>query len=195
MARGKKSLMETTDLPIVETDKEEGNIPYFVIDEEYGIACDDMQEMLCKRVKASKTIKGEDGKESHVETYYKWNNLKYMGNFTSCIEEYAKIKSRDIKKNKLIKSKDFKDVVAIQNEVKQLVADSLSKDGLNKEFLSITSIIDERAKLEEEIKHLKQLKEQCINDVESLIELVKEKRRIIIKETEPKKHRVKKEED
>ena len=76
-----------------------------------------------------------------------------------------------------------------------MISTSLNINGINKEFLSITSILDERTKLEEELKMLKQTKDNVLNECEKLIDLVKEKRSIIIKETEPKKHRLKLEKD
>lgn len=194
MARGKKSLLETTDLPIITTDKEGGQIPYFIIDDEWGIACDERNEILVKKKIASRTIKNENGEEDHIEQYIMWEPIVYPDTFTKAIEIYADKKGKE-KKSKLIKSKDYNDLISIQNEIKSTIASALDFKGVNKDFLSITSILDERTKLEEELKMLKETKEQVLSETDKLLQLVKEKRSIIISNTEPKKHRTPKEEE
>ena len=192
MPRGKRNLLETTDLPIIPTDKEEGQIPYFILDDEWGISCDERQEILVHKKSANRTIKDENGVETHIEQYYMWDSVAYTSSFTHAISIYVDKKGKE-KKSKLIKSKDYKELIAIQNDIKSTIAKALDFKGVNKDFLSITSILDERTKLEKELKMLKQTKEQVLQETEKLLELVKEKNKIIISTTEPKKHRVKKE--
>jgi hypothetical protein len=193
MAKGKKSLLETTDLPIIATDKEEGQIPYFIIDDKYGVSCDERCEMLCRKKKASRTIKDEEGNPHHVETYYMWESFCYTNSFSSCVENYINIKDRELKKERLIKTKDYNKMIEIQQEIKRIIDNSFSSNGNNKEFLSITHTIDQQAKLNEELIVLKNLKNQVQDETDKLMQLIKEKRAIIISNTEPKKHRVKKE--
>lgn len=190
MARGKKSLLETTDLPIVETDKEEGQLPYFLIDDDWGIACDERNEILVRKRIASRTVVNDDTNEKYVEQYTMWDSICYPSNFTNTINCYVDKKSKELKK-KITRTKDIKKVLEVENEIKNIIARSLKVDGVNKEFLSVTSILDERTKLEEELKLLRENKEKVELEVDKLLTLVKEKRSIIIKEIEPKKHRVK----
>ena len=123
-----------------------------------------------------------------------WEAISYPSNFTKAIEIYVDKKGKE-KKSKLIKSKDYNDLISIQNDIKSTIAKALDFDSVNKDFLSITSVIDKRAKLEEELISLKEIKEQVEIETEKLLELIKEKNRIIISATEPKKHRIKKEEE
>jgi len=190
MARGKKSLIETSDLPIVEKEEEEGSIPYFIIDDEYGISCSDLCEILVKKRKASRTV-SEDNKPHHIETYWTWDNVCYPSNFSLALSCYCSKKELELKKRKLVKSKDYKDILNVQKEIKDIIYKCLDGNGINKEFLSFTSVYDERVKLEEEIKQLRDIKNKCLESVESLMDLIKEKRSIVIKNTEPKKHRTK----
>lgn len=192
MPRGKKALSETSDLEIIKSDKEEGNIPYFLIDDDYGIACDERQEILVHKRIANRTVKNSD--KEYIEQYVSWDSLCYPSNFTNAISCYVERKGRELNK-KIKKTKDIQKIIDNQNELKHLISTSLNINGINKEFLSITSILDERTKLEEELKMLKQTKDNVLNECEKLIDLVKEKRSIIIKETEPKKHRLKLEKD
>lgn len=192
MAKGKKSLLETTDLPIIETDIEEGLIPYFLIEDEWGINCDERNEILVRKRIASRTIKDENDVEDHIEQYVVWEAETYSNTFTHTIECYISKKDRE-EKSKLIKSKDYKDLISIQNEIKSNISKALEFNGINKEFLSITSILDERAKIEEELKLLREIKKQIEIETDKLLQLIKEKRSIIISNTEQKKHRIKEE--
>lgn len=194
MARGKKSLLETSDLPIITTDKDEGQIPYFIIDDEWGIACDERNEILVHKKVANRTIKNESGVETHVEQYFMWESISYPSTFTKAVELYVDKKGKTMK-SKLIKSKDYNDLISIQNDIKSTISKALDFNNVNKDFLSITSILDERTKLEEELKMLKETKEQVLSETDKLLQLVKEKRSIIISNTEPKKHRTPKEEE
>jgi hypothetical protein len=194
MARGKKSLLETSDLPIVTTDIEEGQIPYFIIDDEWGISCDERQEILVRKKIANRTIKNEQGNEDHIEQYIMWDSISYPHTFTNAIEIYVDKKGKSMK-SKLSKSKDYNDLISIQNDIKSIISKALDFNSVNKDFLSITSVIDKRAKLEKELISLKEIKEQVETETEKLLELIKEKNKIIISATELKKHRTKKEEE
>lgn len=194
MAKGKKSLLETTDLPIIVTDIEEGQVPYFIIDDEWGISCDERQEILVRKKIASRTIKDENDNEDHVEQYFMWDSIAYVKTFTNAIEIYVDRKGKS-EKTKLKKSKDYNDLIKIQNEIKSIIARSLDFNSINKDFLSITSILDERTKLEEELNMLKETKKQILQETEKLFDLIKQKRSIIISNTEPKKHKNTKEEN
>ena len=194
MARGKRNLLETTDLPIITTDKEEGQIPYFLIDDEWGVSCDERQEILVHKKTSSRTIKDENGVETNIEQYYMWDSVAYTSSFTHAISIYVDKKGKEMK-SKLSKSKDYNDLILIQNEIKSIITRALDFDSVNKDFLSVTSIINERAKLEEELKLLRETKEQVLSETDKLLQLVKEKRSIIISNTESKKHRTQKEEE
>ncbi len=192
MPRGKRNLSETTNLPIIPTDKEEGQIPYFVLDDEWGISCDERQEILVHKKSANRTIKDESGIETHIEQYYIWECIAYTNSFTHAISVYVDKKGK-AKKSKLIKSKDYKELIEIQNEINSIISKALNFNGVNKEFLSITSLLDEKSKLKEELISLKETKLQVEKEVENLMDLIKEKRAIIVSNTEPKKRRLKKE--
>ena len=94
MARGKKSLIETTNLPIEKTDKEEGQIPYFIIDDEWGVSCDDRNEILVHKRLANRTIKDENNINTYIEQYYSWESICYTSNFTTAIDIYANKKEQ-----------------------------------------------------------------------------------------------------
>lgn len=100
-----RKTLADTELPIEETDIEEGTLPFFLIDDEYGIACDQYCYMLCKKKRANRTIKDEDGKPNHIESYWSWTPFKYTGTFQSIMETYVEQKERGLNK-RIVKSNE-----------------------------------------------------------------------------------------
>ena len=193
MAKGRVSLLESTDLPVIETEIEEGTLPFFLIEDDYGVAADKYCYMLCERKKASRTIKNEKGEPDHVETYFLWNSIKYLSSFKGTIDCYIEIKGRKLNARK-IKNTTFKDIIDNQNEIKRIVSNALKPGGANKEFVSFCDLADKKEELLKEIEEVRMLKKTLNDEAESLINMIKEKRKIIITNTEPKNHRVKTEE-
>lgn len=191
MPRGKKNLLETTNLPIIKTNTEEGKIPYFIIDNEWGIACDDRNEILVHKNPANKTIKNDQGEDDHIEQYYMWTIDCYPSNVTNALEIYADRKGKEAK-SKLLRSKDYNDLLRINRDIQQTIDKALDSEGVNQSYLAVTSILDERSKLEEELNRLRELTNIVEDKSNHLLELIKEKQTIIISETKP--HNVKKKE-
>jgi hypothetical protein len=192
MPRGRKKATELNDLPTVITDNEEGTIPYFVLDNEWGVSCDERQEILVRKRIANRTIKDEEGNDDHIEQYFMWDSVSYCNSFTHIIQCYYERASR-IEKKKLQKTTNFDDIKNIYIDVNKKISQALSSDGVNKEFMSIASILDDKAKLKEELVSLKEKKEKVEKETDKLLQLIKDKTSIIISRTEPTKHRVKKE--
>lgn len=189
MAKGKKSLVETTDPDkIIETDKEEGQIPFFIIDDEYGIAADNLCYMLVYAKKAGRTL--TDG---NVETYIKWDPVAYVNTIKKAIEEYSIVKERKLNK-KLLKSKDLSDIKANQEEVKEAIQKALSPSGKNQKVFETLDLLQAKEDVLKDINDLHEQKEKLLQLFDEFEALIKEKRKIIIKQTEPTKHRYKKEE-
>jgi hypothetical protein len=193
MPRGKKKTSEILELPIIETTNEEGQIPYFIIDDEWGISCDERQEILVRKKLATKTIKNEEELADHIETYYLWTSNSYLRTFTEALETYY-MKTDRIKKNNIKKSTNINDLIDIQKEIYELINKALCFNGINKTFLSSIDILNEKAQLKETLTDIKNLKTQIETESEKLMQLIREKRSIIVKNTEPKKHRIKEEE-
>lgn len=189
MAKGKKPLIETTDPDkIVETDKEEGQIPFFIIDDEYGIAADNLCYMLVNAKKAGRTL--SDG---NVETYIKWEPVAYVNTIKRAIEEYSIVKERKLNR-KLLKSKDLTEIKNNQDEVQRIVQKALSTSGKNKQVFETLDLLQAKEDVLKDINDLKEQKEKLLQLFDEFEALLKEKRKIIIKQTEPTKHRYKKEE-
>lgn len=121
----KTKLTDKTDLQIVETNKEEGTIPNisFKGDENWGIAIDDLNHTIVERKVASRTIKNEDG-TSHVESYYRWNPIAYVGTLESAIESYMNKREKRFLKT-LHKCDDWSQIVDLRKETMEIVKNSL----------------------------------------------------------------------
>lgn len=190
MPRGrKKALVEETELPIIETENEEGTIPFFLIDDEFGIACDQYTYMLCRKKRSNKTVKDENGKPDHIEVYWNWTSYRYTNTFESIMECYVTQKERDLNK-KLVKEKDFKEILKNYEEIHNIIRKAFDIKGLNKDFISISSIgslIDQRVKLESEINAIEETKNNLMKKCNELEKLIKEKRKIVVEKHTPKK--------
>lgn len=193
MARGKLSLVELTDpKDVIATDEITGNIPFFYFSDECGIATDVLQYILVRRKQASKKGKEELGESpDKVYTYYRWEDLKYSSTIEGIVGSYISLMEKE-KLGKL-STRDFKELVAVKNEIKEYIKNVFSSDGINKEVLSICSLLEDKSELKNDIAELKDMKNKINDEYNSLHELIVEKRRLIIKDTEPKKHRTPKE--
>ena len=191
--KGIKSLSESVDASeIVVTEEEMGTVN-FMIDDDYACSGNYGDYSLVERKIAYRTGKQEDGEnEGKVIQYIKWEVVSphsYGRTPFAILENYAEY--INLKKfKKLNKEKDF-------DAVKQIYLDTQSTIRKKMKSTQFTSDIVEHGTLIDEIAELKaKLKE--VNDVlaeaDELRDLIKSKRRIIIGETEPKKHRLKLEE-
>ena len=108
MPRGvRKKLTETTELPVIHTEEETGNIPFFILeDDKYGIATDKVSYSLVRRKQASKTVKDEEGNEDHVETYYMWESFKWGRTIESVVDSYIRHKTKELDST-LVKEHDI----------------------------------------------------------------------------------------
>lgn len=178
MARGRKPLTELTDLPLVETELEEGQIPFFLIDEEYGVNCDQYCYMLVKKKRATRTIKDEDGKPHHVESYWSWISLKYANTFQYIIECYVSIKGKDLNK-KLVKSTDYKDLIKTQEQIRDILNNMFSLN-YNKDFLTVGDKVDTLNGLSKDLKELENTRDMLKKECDDLLAFIKETRKIVM---------------
>lgn len=82
------------NLPIKKTDIIDGNIPYLLIDEYYGVACDNYNEILVKKTKARRTNK-EDPNNIFIEEYTKWIDISYYKDLNGALNGYVLRKDRE----------------------------------------------------------------------------------------------------
>lgn len=128
MAR--KTLLEMEkDLEVINTNNEEGTVPTFKFDDdfEYGISADELNYILVKRNKANKKVLVPN---EHIETYYMWKPLAYLGTFEKALKCYFEYKEKEMASNG-----DYliSDIENIRNKIYSIIEKSTkSKDKINK---------------------------------------------------------------
>lgn len=182
---------EIMDDDIEDSDKS----PNFLFegDEEFGVMANELNYILVSRIVSNKKSKNEDGAISNVK-YYRWKNVAYLDSLESVLECYMKRKEK-ILVSKLKGCKGFGELNLIRKEIKSIIYNSLSPIGINKDLLDACKLVDFKLLLNSEILELENKKKELMEEFEKTMNFIKEKRSIIIKQTEPKKHRNKKEED
>ena len=127
MSKGMKPLTETTGLPIVNTNGDEGDVPNFLFkgDKDYGIASDDCNYILVERKNASRTIKDDNGTPVKVETYNQWIDKAYFKSFDNCLKTYCEVKDKNFI-NKLKKETDFNKLIENRDKTYKIISDTLA---------------------------------------------------------------------
>ena len=186
----RKNLLENIEPEkIIDEGREEGQIPFFVIDEEYGVAVNDLCYMVVCAKKRNKTVEG-----GFVEKLIFYEPVSYVSTFAQAIESYVSIKEKKLNR-KLLKSKDLTEIKNNQEEIKMIIKKALSTNGINRKMFDTVELVQAKEDIIKDMDDLKKQKERMLRMFNELESLIKEKRRIIIKQTEPTKHKYKEEEE
>ena len=188
MARkGKQSLAETVDDSEIVDSGEVVAEPNILIDDEYGISGGYRDYALVVKKIAHRTGKVEDGEnEGKVIRYTKWEDVSYAGTIFECLRSYQDI--TNLTKIKALKNcKDYLEIEKIYKETNAKINQFLKHQDMSKETKDAISLIDTINQLHNELNKAKEV----IKDANDFKAWIKEKRQILISDTEPKKHRVK----
>ena len=190
MAKGKQSLKEKLgeDL-ITQTDEESGNIPFFLIDDNYGVAVNPMEYLLVERKEKTRSIKDDTGNVIGGETYYSWEFCRGSDTFETSLINYTKLTERKLLST-LVKCKDFRILVKIRLQIQKTINDAFKIDGLNKELLNACTTIESPEELNLKMKEMMKLMDDAQIKYDDFIEFLKEKQRIVVHRTEPVKRRL-----
>lgn len=182
---------ENPNLKVIETNKEEGVMPFFMIEDVYGVAVDERQYMLCKKKSAKKIVKDDEGNPSHIETYYRWDSFKYTHFFKDIIECYVELKDRELNIS-FEKNAEFKDILKNQQEIKNILNRTFSNNyKINKDVLECSDLIDLKESLKLEINNVKLELKDIMKQKDELITMIKEQRKIIVDQIPKSKTKVK----
>lgn len=172
---------------------EEENAPNFLIDENYGGLGRYGDIALVERKIAYRTGKAEDGiNEGKVIRYIKWTNVEphtYGRTIFDVLNNYDKYVSH-IKFKQLNKSQNFDDVKQIYLDTQSTIRQALKSSQFTDDIKQQGTLIDEIELLKSKLKKV----DSILAEADELHELIKNKRKIVINDTESKKHRVKLEE-
>ena len=189
----KETLASTVDPSEIVDLGEEINIPNYLIDETYGVLLDEYGSTLVERKISYRTGKAEDGEnEGKVIQYINWTPVKthiYGRNVFDAFENYANyVNGKTLKQLK--KETDFNTVKQIYLDTQSTIRKAMKSSQFSSDIVEHSTLINEIAELKAKLKAINNV----LAEADELREMVKEKRRIVIAETEPKKHRLKLEE-
>ena len=188
MARkGKQSLAETVDDSEIIDSGEILGEPNILIDDEYGISGGYRDYALVVKKIAHRTGKVEDGEnEGKVIRYVKWEDVSYAGTIFDCLRSYQDI--TNLTKIKALKNcKDYLEIEKIYKETNAKINQFLKHQDMSKETKDALNLMDTINQLHDELNKAKEV----IKDANDFKAWIKEKRQILISDTEPKKHRIK----
>jgi hypothetical protein len=195
MAKGKQSLIETIDQSkIIDTKEEAGDIPFWLIDENYGVSADKYGFNLVERKKMTRAVKNEKGDITSGEIYYMWQFCKSADSFEDGLIAYTKVTERKLM-HQLVKCQDFRKLIAIRLQIQKTINNSFKLNGINSNLLDACNTIQGHEELKIKIDEVNKLANEAEEHFNNLIETIKEKRKIIVQEMpKEKKHRIKEEE-
>lgn len=191
--KGVKSLAETVNSDeIIISDEEVGTVN-FMIDDTYAIQGSYGDYALVERKIKYRTGKEEDGiNNGKVIQYIGWDTVQphsYGRTPFDILKNYADY--INLKKFKqLNKSSNFDDVKQIYLDTQNTIKQSLKSSQFTDDIKQQATLVNEIAELKSKLSEINKVFEEA----DELRELIKSKRKIIITDTEPKKHRIKKEE-
>lgn len=188
----KETLASTVELELVITD-EEVNSPNYLIDETYGISGGYGDFALVERKIKKRTGTVADGENFGKQIQYVgWDVVRphgYGRTIFDILENYAE--HINLKKFKqLNKCNDFNAVKQIYLDTQSTIRNAMKSTQFSSDIIEHGTLINEIAELKAKLKAINNV----LAEADELREMVKEKRRIVIQETEPKKHRLKLEE-
>ena len=190
----KETLASTVDPSDIIDLGEEVNIPNYLIDETYGVLLDEYSSTLVERKIAYRTGKETDGvNDKKVIQYIAWTPVKthiYGRTIFDAFENYAKYVTGH-KMKELSRCTNFDSVKQIYLDTQSTIRKAMKSTQFSSDIVEHGTLINEIAELKAKLA----LINDVFKDADELKELIKEKRKIIIDATEPKKHRTKKEEE
>ena len=189
----KETLASSVDPSEIITSTEEVNPPNYLIDETLGIVVDEYDSTLVERKIALRTGKESDGEnEGKVIQYIAWTPVKthtYGRNIFGALENYAKYVT-GTKMKQLKKSTNFDEVKQIYLDTQETIRQAMKSTQFSSDIVEHGALINEIAELKTKLKEVNDV----LAEADELRDLIKSKRRIIMGETESKKHRLKLEE-
>ena len=206
MARGKlKGIVSLKDSVLdneIVRNGEVKNLPNYPFpDGEYGITGKPLDYSLVKKRIAYRTGIEEDGiNNGKVIEYAVYEDVPcYSSDLVNLFDAYARILNLTEFKTKKMKG-DIKELVEIHQRTNDMISEALKgiDTYLSKEQEEVCNLADTKQRLLNDIKELKQQKNEVIkilNDINKIHNEIKQARTIIVDRDKPKKHRIPKEEE
>ena len=189
--KGKQTLADMVDESEIIISDEVVSEPNLMITEDYGISGGYRDYALVQRKIAHRTGKEEDGENcGKVIRYTKWEDVNYAPTIFKCLQNYFDYVN--LSKFKQLKfEQNFDKVREIYESTQSDIKKCLKDISLSKATTLCGELIDEIDKLKSELDESRAV----IKEINDFREEFKKSRQILIKDTEPKKHRIPKEKE
>lgn len=193
--KGKLSLLDTTPPEdIIYTDEETGIMPFFLIEDDWGIACDQYCYKLVNKKQASKTGKEENGEDPEkVYSYFRWDDIKYASNIEGIIDCYIGVKEK-LLHAQYIKQKDVQTLINIRLQIKAIIEKAFGVDALTEQIKVASGLVESSQKLKSKIDTVKENLHEVVDVKNKTIEEIKKVKMAFMDRERPKTHRIKEEE-
>jgi len=192
MGKGIRSLAETVDESEIVDLGEELNIPNIGITSEFGIAGKYGDFALVQKKISHRTGTEEDGvnngKVIRYRTWMEVNPFTYGKTVFDMFDNYFRYTT--LYKIKKLKFAGIEECKKIYTDVKNEIYKAIKGNKIDNQVKEYCDLLDEISKLKVKVQEAYAV----IDEADKLKELIRTKRAIIINDTEPKKHREKKEE-
>lgn len=171
MARGKPSMAANVNKEdIVATDENTGSVPFYLIDDEWGIAADEYCYALCRgKVAHKKEI--VNGKEVIV-SYKRWSKVSYYNSIWSVLKGYAEKKEKiDLSQ---LKTTDIGKIAQISESIKTTVEKKMNEYVYDTNIEEIGKLEHTKKKLMKEVKEIAAMKDSLQKEYEETMALLKQ---------------------
>ncbi len=171
MGRGKPSMAANVDKEdIITTDENTGSVPFYLIDDEWGIAADEYCYALCRgKIAHKKDI--VDGKEVIV-SYKRWSKVSYYNSIWSVLKGYAEKKEKiDLSQ---LKTTDIGKIAQISETIKVIVTNKMNEYVFDTNIEEIGKLEQTKKKLMKEVKEIAAMKESLQKEYDETMALLKQ---------------------
>ena len=171
MGRGKPSMAANVDKEdIITTNENTGSVPFYLIDDEWGIAADEYCYALCRgKIAHKKDI--VDGKEVIV-SYKRWSKVSYYNSIWSVLKGYAEKKEKiDLSQ---LKTTDIGKIAQISENIKVIVTKKMNEYVFDTNIEEIGKLEHTKKKLMREVKEITAMKESLQKEYDKTMALLKQ---------------------
>ena len=170
MGRGKPNMATNVEEEnIIITDENSGAVPFYQIDNEWGITADEHSYALSngKIAHRKETI---DEKEVII-SYKRWSKVSYHDSIWAVLKAYAKRKERmDLSQ---LKNADIGEIAQISESIKNVITQKMNEYAYDFNIEEIGELEQTKKRLTREIEELVAMKESLQNEYDETVALLK----------------------
>lgn len=178
MGKGRKTLIEENqNLEVVESTETVGVAPFLMIDDEYGISCDDCCYALCRKKIINKKVE-IDG-VAKIEQRVSWQKISYGAAIFEVLKSYMNKKPlKDLKDKQFLKAEE---VMQIIKNTADKADDCMQKLIYDNDVEKLGKLEATRRILTNEINDLIKMKNDLKSEYDKTMAIIKEASKLQMK--------------